>query len=79
MVCDPQGQPLILVECKAPEVPIDQKVLDQVCRYNTAIQSPYLMVTNGMKHYSIAFKDQAYSFMNAPPAYTDAVAETQES
>ena len=42
-----QFQPLMIVECKQPEVAISQKVLDQVCRYNLALHVPYLLLTNG--------------------------------
>ena len=41
------GQPRIIVECKRPDVPINQKVCDQACRYNTVLQVPLLMITNG--------------------------------
>ena len=41
------GQPHIIVECKRPDVPINQKVCDQACRYNTVLQVPYLILTNG--------------------------------
>ena len=41
------GKPHIIVECKRPDVPINQKVCDQACRYNTVLQVPYLILTNG--------------------------------
>ena len=41
------GQPRIIVECKRPDVPINQKVCDQACRYNTVLQVPFLLLTNG--------------------------------
>lgn len=41
------GQPRIIVECKRPDVPINQKVCDQACRYNTVLQVPLLLLTNG--------------------------------
>ncbi len=48
---DDLGQPLLLVECKAPSVAINQKVLDQAVRYNSVVQARWLILTNGMKHY----------------------------
>ena len=48
------GQPLIIVECKKPDVPITQKVCDQACRYNTVLQVPYLLLTNGHQQVNIA-------------------------
>lgn len=41
------GRPRMIVECKRPDVPLTQKVCDQVCRYNTVLQVPYLLLTNG--------------------------------
>lgn len=43
-------KPRLIVECKKPEVPLNQKVLDQICRYNLVHQVPYLYITNGMQH-----------------------------
>ena len=40
-------RPMMIVECKKPEVHINQKVLDQACRYNIVLQVPYLCLTNG--------------------------------
>jgi hypothetical protein len=43
-------QPYIVVECKAPTVPINNAVLEQAGQYNHTLKAPYLMVTNGMVH-----------------------------
>lgn len=43
----------ILVECKAPEVPINEKTLHQIAHYNASIGADYLWLTNGLKHYYI--------------------------
>lgn len=39
--------PQMIVECKKPDVPINQKVLDQASRYNLTLRVPYLCLTNG--------------------------------
>jgi len=39
--------PWMMVECKAPEVQLDQSVLEQVLRYNISIPVTYLVITNG--------------------------------
>ena len=46
------GTPLLLVECKAPEVPINQAVFEQIAQYNIVLHAPYLLVTNGLEIYS---------------------------
>lgn len=40
-------QPWLMVECKAPEILLDQSVLEQVLRYNISIPVAYLVITNG--------------------------------
>ena len=45
------GQPLLLVECKAPEVAIDNSVLAQAFRYNAVLGARYVMLTSGLDHY----------------------------
>ncbi|CAG5079846.1 type I restriction enzyme HsdR N-terminal domain-containing protein [Parvicella tangerina] len=57
VVCYNQDtNPVLLVECKAPEVEITQTVLDQALRYNSQLQVNYLLLTNGITHV-IAFVD----------------------
>lgn len=43
-------QAIMIVECKKTDVPLTQKVLEQICRYNQVLHVPYLYVTNGLKH-----------------------------
>lgn len=50
LVVDNGLQPLMLVECKAPEIEIDQSVLDQAVRYNSVVGARYIMLTNGIVH-----------------------------
>lgn len=45
------GAPLMLVECKAADVPIEASVLEQAVRYNGVVGARYIMLTNGIKHY----------------------------
>ncbi len=73
LVHKPAGNPAVLVECKAPEVKINQAVFDQAARYNLVFKVKYLMVTNGLKHYccEIDFKTQKVNFLNDIPAYNE--------
>jgi hypothetical protein len=50
LVMDRQGQPFLLVECKAPEIKLTQKTVEQVCVYNKVIGSSHLAITNGLQH-----------------------------
>jgi len=51
MVLGPEGTPYLLVECKAPDVPLKPQVFDQIARYNFTLRPAYLAVTNGMEHF----------------------------
>ncbi len=73
LVNDRNGRPLMLVECKAPEVAVTQKVFEQIAVYNLTIQAPCLMVTNGLQHYCLAAATDA-----APARYLDEVPEYKD-
>ena len=47
LVFDRQLHPLVLVECKAPGVNLDAKVVEQVVRYTRTLAVRYVLVTNG--------------------------------
>jgi hypothetical protein len=40
-------QPWMLIECKAPEVTLSEKVLQQALRYNITVPVEYIIITNG--------------------------------
>ena len=47
VVMDKFAQPHILVECKAPDVDIDNEVAMQAWRYNSVLRARYVLLTNG--------------------------------
>ncbi|MFJ1389818.1 type I restriction enzyme HsdR N-terminal domain-containing protein [Capnocytophaga canimorsus] len=65
------GEILLVVECKAPDILINQKVFDQVFRYNLSLQASVLMVTNGLQHYyaMIDYNSNKLLFMESLPDY----------
>lgn len=73
VVYNNHGKPLLIVECKAPDVVIDQNVFDQIVRYNMALQVKYMILTNGLSHYScsIDYSLKTYNFLKDIPDYTD--------
>ena len=48
-----QSKPLVVVECKAPDVPINQQVIQQISRYNILLKAPLLILTNGLVHFCV--------------------------
>jgi hypothetical protein len=73
VVFQPNGEIFLLIECKAPEVPISQNTFDQIARYNLVLKAKYLMVTNGMNHYfcQMDFKNEKYVFLKELPEYSN--------
>jgi type I site-specific restriction endonuclease len=71
VVFSTSGNPLLVVECKAPEVKITQKVFDQIVRYNFEFQVDFMIVTNGLNHFccKIDKSNQTYEFLKEIPEY----------
>ena len=69
VVFNSDGSIFLLIECKAPEIKIDQKTFDQIARYNLILNAQYLMVTNGLNHYfcEMDFENEKYSFLKELP------------
>lgn len=42
------GKPAIIIECKAPNIPLTRAVLEQAAMYNMPMQVGYLVLTNGI-------------------------------
>lgn len=72
---DRQGKPILIVECKAPDVKITQETFDQIARYNSVLKVPYLIVTNGMKHYCclMDYSLGKYAFLKDIPMYEEMI------
>ena len=68
---DNYGKPNLLVECKAPNIIINQKSFDQIITYNKVIDAKYLMLTNGIIHYYCRINkiDGKIDFLKEIPNY----------
>ncbi len=47
LVLDAQGSPYLLIEIKAPSVPLSNQTFLQAAHYNSQVKSPYLLISNG--------------------------------
>ena len=63
--------PRMIIEYKAPHIPITQKVFDQICRYNLVFRVDYLIVSNGLSHYCcrMDYAHRSYQFLQDVPSY----------
>jgi hypothetical protein len=67
------GHTLLLIECKAPNVEIRQETFDQIIAYNHKLNAPYMLVSNGLKHYfcKINLLEKKYIFLDDIPKYEE--------
>ena len=70
IVYNQQMQPLMLLEFKAPTVPLTQEVFDQAAIYNRHLQVPYLMLCNGQNSIVAQVLESQYQFLPAIPIYS---------
>lgn len=70
VVYDRKTSPLMVVECKRPDVELDASVLEQAVCYNMVLDVRYIVITNGIKTY-FAEKGTggSYSFVSEVPDY----------
>lgn len=75
VVHGPDAAPVLIVEYKAPGVRIGQAAFEQAARYNSVFKVPYLIVTNGLKHYAclVDHATGAVRFLNKLPGYQEMI------
>ncbi len=79
LVHNRMGEPVLIVECKSPEINIsdfyEDKVYDQIGGYNLGLKLPFAIVTNGMVNYAFRFdaeRNQYVHLLEIPP-YNDLI------
>ena len=68
---DNQLRPRMIIEYKAPSIPLTQKVFDQISVYNLLLHVDYLIVSNGLDTYicKMDYENQTYAFLETIPDY----------
>ena len=68
-----RGEMKVLVECKAARIELDASVFDQAARYNLNLKVPFLVITNGMKHYcaEVNTESKSISYLDNIPSYEE--------
>jgi type I site-specific restriction endonuclease len=75
VVYSDQLVPLVLIECKAPEVQLSQTTLEQIAQYNYDLRVNYLILTNGIQTV-VAFVDatkKTIQYLTEVPIYQQLV------
>ena len=71
IVYDRQTAPLVVVECKRPEVDLTNEVLDQAVRYNMVLNVEYIIITNGTRTCICKRNSIGYGFIDYIPKYNE--------
>ena len=59
--------PLLVVECKRPEVEMRREVLDQALKYNLVLDVKYIVITNGAKTFGFVRSGGTYAQLKSFP------------
>lgn len=70
---DRNGQPIMIIEYKAPTIKITAKVFDQIARYNIVLKVKFLIVSNGLEHYccKVDYQTNQCIFLQEIPSYKE--------
>ena len=71
LIFNKEGNPEIIVECKAPSIKITQDTFDQIARYNLKLKANFLVVTNGLEHFycKLDYEKETYVFLKEISEY----------
>ena len=64
------GIPALIIECKEPDEVLNEKVFEQIARYNLSLRVNYLWVTNGDKNYCCSLV-AGIRLLEVVPEYAD--------
>jgi hypothetical protein len=74
VVWDRSARPLMVVECKRPEVALDQAVVDQALRYNNELDVKYIVITNGERTFMFVREEDGFVFLEKAPLWEEMLA-----
>ena len=57
VVFDLNGQPQMIIECKKPDVHLNENVIHQIAQYNAALQTQWLLLSNGLQHFTLQIQN----------------------
>lgn len=68
-----KAQPIMMIECKAANISINQDTFNQAARYNLRYNAEYILVSNGLKHYCCKFDsdNNKFVFLKTIPNFKD--------
>lgn len=67
--------PMMVVECKRPDVPLTSEVANQIFRYNYVLDVPFIVATNGQNTYICKRNETGCAFLSQAPSFTQMLEE----
>ena len=72
IICnDTNGNPLLLIECKANSIELNSVAFEQTITYQKKINAKYILITNGIKHYCFKIENGKNIFLKKIPSYIE--------
>lgn len=75
LVFDRNGEPLCIVECKRPDVPITAQVAAQALRYDAVLSVRFIILTNGKNTYIYKREGSSFVSVSGFPTYDQMISE----
>lgn len=66
VVYNRSGKPWMVIECKAPEIALNENTAQQVSVYNNTLKASYVVITNGMRHLCFEISSEIKSLKELP-------------
>ena len=81
VVWDRGGNPLVIVECKRPDVTVDKNVTAQALRYNNVLNVKYIIVTSGVATFVFEKQNDRFVPLQSLPLWLEMlpVGESKDS
>lgn len=62
-------KPLLIIECKAPQIEINQLTINQALRYNIELNVPAIFLSNGLQHIFLKLENNEPKVLKEIPDY----------
>jgi hypothetical protein len=66
VVFDRDGKAWMLIECKSPDIEIDEQAVQQAFVYNKSVKATYVALTNGIRHFCFEVGGSARTVADFP-------------
>lgn len=75
IVFDKEGYTLLIAECKAENIALDKRTVDQLMKYDNFFGSDYLLLTNGIETYSTVYdyEEKKHDMLNKIPTFAEMI------